>query len=174
MCSSDLNAAGEDIDIAGATIVRDGYGTLTVLSAADEGGEDGDGLLDSDTDTSATLTYGAAAQLINRLMKDSGVEGYNADIIGADDEATQALSALQSVAELAELLTDASAEASLDGEAFDALLSAALNTDELTGIGEYSPNSGTMTVQDAYDTILDVVLLARNGMTVTGDTNKFL
>ena len=110
-----------------------------------------------------TLTYGEAADVIAALMKDSGIDTYKADDVFA---AMQAAGLIDEAA---------AAAAEISGAEFDTMLAKALNTASLEGIGEFAPSTKTtMTKADAEAVINSVVLWARGGANLTGDTNKFL
>jgi hypothetical protein len=147
--------------------------------------EGNDGLLDVG-DTTASLTYGAAAKLINRLMRDSRVSGYDASIIGKSNEEAQAYAALQTV-DVADksskiISGDPGATVTIQREAFENLLAAALHVTrtEFVDVGDYGNSlkaDGAINIGEAYETILDLVLIAReNADIVEGDNsfNKFL
>lgn len=140
-----------------------------------------DGLLAPGMDEAAVLTWGDAALLIGSLMKDSGVTypaeasqepgGPSGEIFGAAADGAEALAALQAAG-----YADGEApDGTVSGPAFDALLADVLHVDSLEGIGEYAPcEAEEITLGQARDIILSVVLVARNGAALTGDTNKFL
>lgn len=109
------------------------------------------------------MTYGDGADLIASLMKDSGVAIYASDNVFA---------AMQEAGLIEETV---SADDSISGAQFDALLAAALNVQSLDGIGEFvASEKAVITLADAEATINSVVLWAKNGANLTGDTNKFL
>ena len=158
-----IDADGNDIDFSGITGV-------TVVP--------GDGVLKVER-TAHALTYGEAADVIAALMKDSGVyytipsqvEGGRPTqvmVYTADD--------VYAAMQAAGILENAPASyTAITGAGFDTMLAKALNTASLEGIGEFAPSTkATMTKADAEAVINSVVLWAKGGANLTGDTNKFL
>lgn len=158
-----IDADGNDIDFSGITGV-------TVVP--------GDGVLKVER-TAHALTYGEAADVIATLMKDSGVyytipsqvEGQRPTqvmVYTADD--------VYAAMQAAGIIDAATASyTAITGAQFDALLAKALNTASLEGIGEFEASTKTtMTKADAEAVINSVVLWAKGGANLTGDTNKFL
>ena len=126
-----------------------------------------------------TLTYGEAADVIATLMKDSGVY-YTIPSQVEGERPTQVMvytaDDVYAAMQAAGILENAPASyTAITGAEFDTMLAKALNTASLEGIGEFAPSTKTtMTKADAEAVINSVVLWAKGGANLTGDTNKFL
>jgi hypothetical protein len=118
-------------------------------------------------------------------MRDSGVAGYDSSAIGKSNEVDLAYAALRNVdkADGTKLIpSDLGVSTGIQSATFEGLLAGALNVtrDEFIGVGDYGDTlraDTAITVGAAYDTILDLVLIARgNTNIVEGDNtfNKFL
>ena len=158
-----IDADGNDIDFSGITGV-------TVVP--------GDGVLKVER-TAHALTYGEAADVIAALMKDSGVY-YTIPSQVEGERPTQVMvytaDDVYAAMQAAGILENAPASyTAITGAEFDTMLAKALNTASLEGIGEFAPSTKTtMTKADAEAVINSVVLWAKGGANLTGDTNKFL